>query len=407
MRILMLTQWFDPEPTFKGMFFAKALQNEGHEVEVITGFPNYPGGKLYPGYKLKWLQKEIVDGVKITRVPLYPSHDRSAKKRILNYMTFAFTSTFYGVFGAEKADIVYVYHPPITVGLSGVIIGFLRRTPFVLDVQDLWPDTLRASGMLTNRRILSIVNKVCDWVYKKASHIVVLSPGFKKKLIEKGVPERKLSVIFNWCDENALLKDFSKEETMLPKGFNVVFAGNIGPAQALDVVLNAGELLLVSNPQVNLVLVGGGLDVDRLKKEANSRNLSNIHFISRMTIDEIGKVLTEADALLVHLKDDELFSITIPSKTQAYLAKSRPIIMAVKGDAANLVKEAQAGICIEPESPEQLSWAISQLVVMPPVSRIQLGKNAAEFYQTTLALQVGMKHFLDIFNDVIIIHREI
>jgi colanic acid biosynthesis glycosyl transferase WcaI len=407
MRILILTQWFDPEPTFKGMFFAKALQNAGHEVEVITGFPNYPGGKLYPGYKLKWLQKEIVDGVKITRVPLYPSHDRSAKKRITNYISFAITSTLYGVFGAEKADVIYVYHPPITVGLAGAIVGILRRTPFVYDVQDLWPDTLRASGMLTNRRILSIVNKACNWVYKKASHIVVLSPGFKKKLIEKGVPERKLSVIFNWCDENSLLKDSSKEETMLPRGFNVVFAGNMGPAQALDVVLNAGELLLVSNPQVNLVMVGGGLDVDRLKKEANSRNLSNIHFISRMSIDEIGKVLTEADALLVHLKDDELFSITIPSKTQAYLAKSRPIIMAVKGDAANLVNEAQAGICIEPENPEQLSWAISQLVGMSADARIQLGRNAAEFYQTTLALQVGMKHFLDVFDDVIIRHKEI
>ena len=407
MRILILTQWFDPEPTFKGMFFAKALQNAGHEVEVITGFPNYPGGKLYPGYKLKWLQKEIVDGVKITRVPLYPSHDQSAKKRIANYISFAFTSTLYGVFGAEKADVIYVYHPPITVGLAGAIVGILRRTPFVYDVQDLWPDTLRASGMLTNRRILSVVNKACNWVYKKASHIVVLSPGFKKKLIEKGVPERKLSVIFNWCDEYSLLKDSSEEETMLPRGFNVVFAGNMGPAQALDVVLDAGKLLLASNPQVNLVMVGGGLDVDRLKKEATSRNLSNIHFISRMAIDEIGKVLTEADALLVHLKDDELFSITIPSKTQAYLAKSRPIIMAVKGDAANLVNEAQAGICIEPENPEQLSWAVSQLVGMSADARIQLGKNAAEFYQTTLALQVGMKHFLDIFDDVIIRYKEI
>jgi colanic acid biosynthesis glycosyl transferase WcaI len=403
----MLTQWFDPEPTFKGMFFARALQNAGHEVEVLTGFPNYPGGKLYPGYKLKWLQKGVIDGVKITRVPLYPSHDQSVKKRIANYISFALTSTLYGVFGAEKADVIYIYHPPITVGLAGAIVGILRRTPFVYDVQDLWPDTLRASGMLTNRRILSVVNKACNWVYKKASHIVVLSPGFKEKLIEKGVPERKLSVIFNWCDEHSLLKDYTHEEAMLPRGFNVVFAGNMGPAQALDVVLDAGKLLLISNPQVNLVLVGGGLDVDRLKKEANSCNLSNIYFVSRMNIDEIGKVLKEADALLVHLKDDELFRITIPSKTQAYLANARPIIMAVKGDAADLVNEAQAGICIEPENPEQLFWAVSKLVGMSADDRMQLGKNAAEFYQTTLALQVGIKHFLDVFNDVIIRHKEI
>lgn len=403
----MLTQWFDPEPTFKGMLFAKALQKAGHEVEVITGFPNYPGGKVYPGYKIKWLQKEIVDGVKITRVPLYPSHDQSAKKRIANYISFAFTSTVYGVFGAKKADVIYVYHPPITVGLAGAVIGMLRRTPFVYDVQDLWPDTLRATGMLTNKRVLNIVNKACSWVYKKASHLVVLSPGFKNKLIERGIPERKLSVIFNWCDEHSLAKHSSREEVMLPKGFNVVFAGNMGPAQALDVVLDAGKLLLASNPEVNLVMVGGGLDVERLKNEAISRNLSNINFIPRMPINEVGKVIEEADALLVHLKDDELFSITIPSKTQAYLAKSRPIIMAVKGDAANLVSEAQAGICIEPEDPAQLALAISQLVGMSDDARAQMGVNAAEFYQTKLSLQVGVKHFLDVFEDVIIRSKEI
>lgn len=403
----MLTQWFDPEPTFKGMLFAKALQKAGHEVEVITGFPNYPGGKVYPGYKIKWLQKEIVDGVKITRVPLYPSHDQSAKKRIANYISFAFTSTVYGVFGAKKADVIYVYHPPVTVGIAGAVIGMLRRTPFVYDVQDLWPDTLRATGMLTNKRVLNVVNEACSWVYKKASHLVVLSPGFKNKLIERGIPERKLSVIFNWCDEQSLAKHSSSKEVILPKGFNVVFAGNMGPAQALDVVLDASKLLLVSNPKVNLVMVGGGLDVERLKNEAIARDLSNIHFISRMPINEVGKVLEEADALLVHLKDDELFSITIPSKTQAYLAMSRPIIMAVKGDAANLVNEAQAGLCIEPENPEQLALAISQIFEMSNDARTQLGKNAAEFYQTELSLEVGVKRFLDVFDDVLIRNKEI
>lgn len=407
MRVLILTQWFDPEPTFKGMLFAKALKNAGHEVEVITGFPNYPGGKIYPGYKLKWLQKEVIEDIKIVRVPLYPSHDRSAMKRIANYLSFAFTATLYGVFGVRKADVIYVYHPPLTVGLAGAVIGMLRRTPFVYDVQDLWPDTLGASGMLVNKRVIDVTSKVCQWVYKRAAHLVVLSPGFKKKLIERGVPEDKLSVIFNWCDEYSLAKSSSRKKVCLPKGFNVIFAGNMGPAQALDVVLDAGELLLESNPEVNLVMVGGGLDLQRLKTEAIDRHLSNIHFIPRMPIEEIGVVLDQADALLVHLKSDELFSITIPSKTQAYLAKSRPIIMAVKGDAANLVNEARAGICIEPENPEQLGFAISKLVGMSDKARAQMGIRAGEFYQNKLSLQVGVKLFLDVFDDVIINSKRI
>ena len=407
MKIIMLTQWFDPEPTFKGMLFAKELIKLGHEVEVITGFPNYPGGIIYSGYKIKWLKKEIIDGIKITRVPLFPSHDQSAKKRILNYISFAATSTLYGVFGARKADVIYVYHPPITVGMAGAVIGTLRRTPFVYDVQDLWPDTLRATGMLTNTRVLSIVNKACNWVYNKASHLVVLSPGFKTKLIERGVPDSKLSVIYNWCDEKSLTQNSTKSKNILPKGFNVVFAGNMGPAQALSVVLDAARLLLLTKPEVNIVMVGGGLDVERLKSESRTLNLTNVCFIPRMPIDEIGQVLYEADALLVHLKDDELFSITIPSKTQAYLAKGRPIIMAVKGDAAALVNGAQAGICIDPEDSSQLTDAISQLVEMSNAELDQLGKNAAEYYQNELSLQVGVKLFLDVFYDVTIKAKEV
>ncbi len=407
MRILLLTQWFDPEPTFKGMLFAKELLKNGHEVEVITGFPNYPGGNIYSGYKIKWLQKEIIDGIQVTRVPLFPSHDQSAKKRILNYMSFAVTSTVYGVFGAKKADVIYVYHPPITVGMAGAIIGALRRIPFVYDVQDLWPDTLKATGMLTNSRLLNIVNKACTWVYKRASHLVVLSPGFKNKLIERGVPECKLSVIYNWCDELSLSHVSSKAENILPDGFNVVFAGNIGPAQALDVVLDTAKILLSRNPGVNLVMVGGGLDVDRLKKKSLTLNLTNVYFIPRIPIDEVGVILAEADALFVHLKNDELFSITIPSKTQAYLAKGRPIIMAVKGDAANLVNEAEAGLCIEPENSKQLVEAISLLFEMSDEELVQIGNNAADYYHNELSLQVGVKHFLDVFDNILIKTKEV
>ena len=164
-RILIMTQWFDPEPTFKGLLFARELVARGFEVEVITGFPNYPGGVLYEGYRLKLIQKEMIDGVLITRVPLFPSHDKNRLGRIANYISFAFSSLMYGLFLAKRPDVIYVYHPPLTVSISALIIKLFRRIPVVLDIQDMWPDTLKATGMITNSRLLGFVSKVCNLIY--------------------------------------------------------------------------------------------------------------------------------------------------------------------------------------------------------------------------------------------------
>ena len=141
-RILLITQWFDPEPTFKGIVFARELVRQGFEVEVLTGFPNYPSGKIYPGYQLRWLQRETIDGVQVTRVPLYPSHDNSAIRRVANYTSFAAAALVYGLFGAKRADVIYAYQPPLTVGVTAALLRLLRRIPVVYDIQDMWPDTL-------------------------------------------------------------------------------------------------------------------------------------------------------------------------------------------------------------------------------------------------------------------------
>src|SRR5690606_22126023 len=162
-RLILLTQWFDPEPAMKGLSFAQALQQRGFEVEVVTGFPNYPGGKVYDGYRIGLLQREELGGVRVARVPLFPSHDRSKIGRILNYVSFFLSTVIYLVFVARRADVIYAYHPPITVGLSAAITRAFRRTPVVLDVQDMWPDTLKATGMIGNDRILRVIELFCRW----------------------------------------------------------------------------------------------------------------------------------------------------------------------------------------------------------------------------------------------------
>lgn len=398
-----MTQWFDPEPTFKGLVFARELQALGHEVEVITGFPNYPGGKLYPGYSQKWLSRRVIDGVQVTRVPLYPSHSGSAIKRVLNYVSFMLSATLYGVFGAKKADIIYVYHPPITAGLAAAVIGFFRRTPYVIDVQDLWPDTLRSTGMINNERSLALAGRVCNWTYRRAKHVVVLSPGFRKILIERGIPAERLSVIFNWCDEQALAIDQATtvDTSYMDGHFNVVFAGNIGKAQALEAVIRAAQIVWERDKSVRFVFVGAGVEVESLKALSVQLNVQNLRFVPRVPMCEVGTILSRADVLLVHLKDDPLFTITIPSKTQAYLAVGKPILMGVRGDAADLVTQAQAGMAVAPEDDKAIADAVLRLAALSAPEREQMARNAVDFYREKLSLKIGSRKFADLFQQLV------
>lgn len=398
-RVLLLTQWFDPEPTFKGLLFARELVKLGIQVEVVTGFPNYPGGGIYPGYKLRMLQKEVIDGVLVIRVPLYPSHGQSGVGRIINYVSFAAASLFYGLFLAKRPDVIYAYHPPLTIGFVASIIRFFRRVPVVYDVQDMWPDTLSATGMFSNARALKVVSKGCDWVYRSVDHIAVLSPGFRRLLIERGVPEEKIDVIYNWCAEDTVTRSIG----LLPAGFpdtanfRVLFAGNMGKAQALDSVIEAAKILQSRAVPVTFIFLGGGVEVTRLQNKAAEEGLQNVVFLPAVPMAEVGDYLSSADALLVHLKNDPLFSITIPSKTQAYMAAGKPILMAVDGDAAELVVRSQCGVTAESENPKSLVAAVQSLLAMSPEDRLEMAENGRKYYLDHLSLSKGVESFAAIF----------
>ncbi len=398
-RVLLLTQWFDPEPTFKGLVFARELVRQGFDVEVVTGFPNYPGGKVYPGYKIRWIQREHIDGVDVTRLPLYPNHDQSVIKRVLNYVSFAGSSVFYGIFIAKRADVLYAYHPPLTVGVAAGLIRAVRGIPLVYDIQDMWPDTLRATGMLNSRRVLGLLGRVCDWVYRRVDKVVVLSPGFKRLLIQRGVPERKIEVIYNWADESALLSHQGSLPEHFPDDdqFRIVFAGNMGKAQALDAVLDAAKILQMRGSRVCFVMLGGGVEVARLKERAQALVLDNVVFLPPVPMAVVGTVLSAADALLVHLRRDPLFEVTIPSKTQAYMAVGRPLLMAVTGDAADLVTQSSGGLIAESENPVDLADAAQRLAEMPSDKLEAMGRRARQFYKERLGMAVGAGRFGEIF----------
>jgi glycosyltransferase involved in cell wall biosynthesis len=400
-KILLLTQWFDPEPTFKGLLFAQALRDEGYEVEVLTGFPNYPGGKVYDGYKISYYQKDVMDGITVHRAPLYPSHDASSIKRIFNYLSFAASTFIVGLIKTRKIDVIYSYHPPLTTSLSALLLSFIKRVPFVIDVQDLWPDTLSATGMVNNKKVLAIVSKVCDFVYKRAAKVVVLSPGFKSRIKSRGVPADKIEVIYNWCNEPAL-NNFEESAVKLPDNgnLNLLFAGNLGFAQGLPSIVLAAEILQKNNIRVNIVLLGDGVAKEKAVKDVKIKILNNIFFLPRVTMQQVGGILSKADMLLVHLTNNELFEITVPSRTQASLAMAKPIIMGVKGDAADLIFKANAGLACEPDNPVSLANAITELSLLSEPERLIMGNNGRDFYYKELSLKSGVEKFIRIFEDI-------
>lgn len=395
MRILLLSQWFDPEPTFKGMLFARELHRRGHDVVVLTGFPNYPGGKLYEGYRITPVRRENVDGIDIIRVALYPSHDASGLKRAANYASFALSASCALLF-LHKPDVAYVYHPPATVGLPAMVLKHLRGVPFVYDVQDLWPDTLTATGMVRSRVAIRLVGRWTRTVYRASARIAVLSDGFKRALTNRGVASGKIEVIHNWADEAQLSverpSDARAKELGFDDRFTVVFAGTIGPAQGLDTVLEAAEQLR-SRPDIHILVIGAGLEAARLREEVTARGLPNVSLQPRRPMHEIGEVLGRADALLVHLRDDPLFAITVPSKTQAYLLAGRPILMGVRGDAADLVERAKAGLTFTPGDADDLVRTVLELQAMSQQDRDELGANGSAFYAQHLSLAVGSSRF--------------
>jgi colanic acid biosynthesis glycosyl transferase WcaI len=393
-RVLMLTQWFEPEPTFKGLVLARELARRGYEVEVVTGFPNYPGGRLYPGYRISWRKREVIDGISVTRLPLYPSHDSSPLRRVLNYSSFAASSLLHCLLKARRNDVIYVYQLP-TLGVVAAIVQGIRGTPFVLDVQDIWPDTLRASGMVFNRTVLRLVDAAVRWVYGRATGIAVQSEGFKRLLIERGVDPGKISLIHNWCDESSLSAAGAALPENFPPGdhFRIVFAGNMGTLQALDAVLRAAELLQARRPEILFVLIGGGVETESLKERARARGLSNVVFLPRVGMDRIGDYLRAADAVLVHLKNDPLFSITIPGKVQAYMSMGKPILVGVGGDAADLVASAGCGVAATPEDPESIAAAAADLASRSPGELRAMGERGRYFYWSQLSLSEGGGRF--------------
>ncbi len=403
MRILFISQLFDPENSIKGLDFARRLQKLGHEIEIITTFPSYPGGKVYPGYRQRFRQAEWVDGVRVVRIPTYISHGASTTKRLLSYLSFGVMGGLYALSSNRKADVLYAYYPPVVVGLLAMVLGAIRKIPYIYDVQDLWPEALVATGNIRHGgKIEHCINKVCNLIYRRAARIVVLSEGYRTTLIKKGVQSDKIVRVFNWCDESRLkISERGAPPTIDKAYFNILYAGNLGAAQALEHVVEAARILQArGGGNVRFVFLGTGVSEERLKNQVENYGLQNVQFLPRVSADEVSDYLSAADALLVHLADDPVFEITIPQKTQAYMMAARPIIMAVRGEASEIVRSSGAGITVEPCRPEELAKVALEMSQMTPEALREMADKGLSFYRQHMSMEIGINAINAMINKV-------
>jgi colanic acid biosynthesis glycosyl transferase WcaI len=392
----------------KGLSFTEALGQRGFDVTVITGTPNYPSGKIYPGYKNRWHTKQQQRATMVHQVALYPSHDANVLKRILNYVSFFATASVRMLLLARRADVLYAYHPPLTVPFAAVLVGKIMRKPVVVEIQDLWPESLAATGMSKNRAVERFVGGMARFVYRRSDAVIAQSNGFRTEIIKRGAAQHRVHVVYNWADESAPGPQSSSNVTLrtgTTAEFQLLYAGNLGPAQDLGKVLDAATVLLHNRVPVRINLMGAGQSASMLQDRARAEGLTNVTFHPMQTAESVGAVLAQADALLVILKNDPLFEITVPSKTQASLAAGRPILLAVAGEAAEIVRSARAGVVVSPGSPEALVAGILQLLEMSVTERENLAQAGARYYEENLSFDTGVDSTARIINQAFAAHR--
>lgn len=394
MKIGLITQWFEPESGSAALpsSIARSLVRRGHEVTVLTGYPNYPTGVVHPDYRLAPHMREVRDGLEIHRVFLYPSHDRRPVRRMANFASFAVASAGAAPGCLKHVDAALVYSTPATVGLAGVALSQIRGIPFVLYIQDMWPDTLLASEMLPARiegPVSSLTSGFCRWVYSRAAEIAVIAPSMHDLLLDRGVEGKKISVVYNWADEEIFDGSRVRKNPNQSGSFEVMYAGSLGDIQGLEVVVEA-MAILPKDEKIQLRLVGSGVAEPGLRDLVVRRGLSDrVTFEGPKSISDMPDIMASADVQLLCLRDLPMFHGTVPSKFQAILACGRPVITVAPGDVGKLTEDSGAGISVKPESPEQLAAAILSLSRSPATVLDQMGERGLAFYRRELSEAVG------------------
>lgn len=411
MKILYVSQYFPPEmgaPAARAAELARHWVNDGNDVTVLTGFPNHPTGVVPPEYKKQFrrlVTREVWNGIRLVRTWLLPFPNRKPYERMLNYSSFCLSSALTGLF-IRKPDVLIATSPQLLVALSGWWLGALRRVPFVFEVRDLWPESLAAVGVGEGSSPLNwVLGKIAGFLYKRSDHIVVVTKAFKTFLIENWkVPAEKISVVENGVETELFSPQpdaaAKKRELGLEGKFLVCYVGTMGLAHGLETLIQAAEVLRKVNPQVQFLLVGEGADKERIESLARERGLANMTFLGQQPRETIPRFISASDACLVMLKKTDLFKTVIPTKMLEFMSCERPVILAVDGQAREIMEAGNAGIFVEPESAEQLVEAVQRLA-SDPGSRERLGRNGREHIVKHFSRQQTAWDYLAILGKVL------
>ncbi|MFE9201798.1 glycosyltransferase family 4 protein [Micromonospora sp. NPDC007230] len=398
MRVGLLTQWYDPEPGPAALpgTLARGLARRGHTVQVLTGFPNYPTGRLAPGYRMSRRQDEVdAEGVRIRRVALYPSHDDSPLRRLATYGTFAASALASGTDALRGLDALWVSNSPITVSLPMWFARYAHRIPVVLHVLDLWPDSAQASGFLgAGRRGALLARGMAGWcaaMYRSAAQVAYISPSVGELLVRRGVPEHKLVHIPMWADENpaAAPGDLRAELGLRDDQIVLVYAGTMGEAQGLDALVDA--VAMVDDPRLVCLFAGSGGCEERLRRQVAQHGLSNVRFLGRLPAERMPALLRTGDAHVVSLRPTGMSAYTMPSKAQAILAAGRALLVAADGDAAAVASASGAGITARPGDPHSIADAVRAVCALGREKLDLLGRDGREFYDREYSLASGVR----------------
>lgn len=406
MKVGIISQWYPPEPAFIPENLATELATRGHEVRVLTGYPNYPSGKIYPGYRQRWKDQSATAGVTTRRVPLYASHDSSPPKRAANYLSFATTSSLAALRFLADVDVVYVYLTPATVFAAAALLRLLRKVPSVIHVQDIWPESVTASSMapqgLAGRMTDRVLHAAMRRVYRMAAGIAVIAPSMGDLVVERGADPNKVRVVLNWTDEELFHPVDGTEAARRDIGHRdrctIMYAGTMGPFQNVEASVRAAA---AAADAMDLVLIGSGIAEDSARALVTELGATNVRFLGRRPADAMAALYGAADFQLVSLRDLPIFYGTIPSKLQAALACGSPVVVSVPGDCAALVEDNGVGLACPPDDWRLLADRFVQAAKVPAAEHAEMARRARALYQSRMSIKVGIDRMEDLLHTAV------
>jgi len=384
MRILIVSQYFWPE-NFRINDLAVGLAQSGHEVSVLTGNPNYPEGRFFPGYGFMGKWRERWSGIEVLRVPLISRGRGRGVRLALNYLSFALSASILGPFRCRRPyEAILVYEPsPVTVGLPGIAVKRATGAPLLFWVQDLWPESLSATGAVKSGWLLAAVHRMVRFIYARCDRVLVQSEAFFEPVRTMGVPAHKIVYYPNSAED--FYRPSVRQESMLPvelpPGFRVMFAGNVGAAQGFETILDAAERLR-DRAGLHWLIVGEGRQLGWVRDEIERRGLqASVHLLGRYPAESMPAWFAHADAMLVTLRGDPIFALTIPAKLQSYMACARPIVASLDGEGARVVREAGAGLAVPAGDAAGLARGVLELANMPAAEREAMGRRGRAYFE--------------------------